>query len=57
MKDNGRKLKSMEYAVFDPGSGYYEGSPIAQCCISPIAALFYFPQREKGEGGEGGGQN
>ena len=22
MKDNGRQLKSMEYAAFDPGSGY-----------------------------------
>ena len=24
MKDNGRQLKSMEYAAFDPGSGYLE---------------------------------
>ena len=23
MKDNGRQLKSMEYAAFDPGSGYW----------------------------------
>ena len=22
MEDNGRQLKSMEYAAFDPGSGY-----------------------------------
>lgn len=38
MKDNGRQLKSMEYAAFDPGSGYKALK--AKCCKTISCSTF-----------------